>query len=920
MIIFTILFLHAMVMPPVLASVTWHETSFKDFSDGKLEASGHNLYVSHKGDIRTIHRFDINQDGYLDIMFNNTHDSIRYIAPTLTSFDNEGRINNISLAVQGSIRTEVSDLNKDGYQDLVFLPNESGVQASRRFITIIYGGEDGWSQRRSNGVLPVNKGKDVVIADLNGDSWPDIVTLNTPGWSYGQPSGGNIIRTYWGSEQGFILTRYQDTAVKGAKSLASYDFDEDDKAELLVTTSDNKLLLYQQKNEQKLVLVSEYEFELPNAHLTKAYVHDLNQDEKLDIIIGTDNNVLIFMAGSNKLTFKTAKKYDAFPASHISIDDLDADGTMDIVLTNFIQNHAAGGEATGAVGQKGAPIHILWGGEKWADNTALSLNVDNAVATAIADVNQDNHKDLAIAVHQGTIKYKTTSPFYYGRSNRTFVKSKKGAPTEGVTDIKQVRLTENSDTSFVYANSLGGSVGELVPLQLFWGAEKGFDENNQWVIPMRSGYESSAADFNADGYVDLLALNTGHAGEISKVDPTVGANIFWGSKQGFDTKEQRSVIHEKKRATSNVADFNRDGYLDIVLGVFDKKLPMSVHYGSAEGFPYDGGIDIKGSTGRSAEPMIADFNRDDWLDIVVPVYHENIVRFYHGSEQGFQQDSFKLDVPVPVGIDVADLNDDGYLDLVVTSYKDPITSNRDTGLFVFWGAKYGFKQWNSQWLPSTAPISPAIADFDNDGYLDIFAPNYHAELNRENLPNFIYWGSKDGFLATERTSLACDSGHDAQAGDFDLDGLLDIAVSCHASNGDHTTNSVVFYNDGQRFAAPKMKKLLTHGAHWMWSQDMGHIYNRGFQQSYQSSVFTWHESKSKGYLKYQASILNGAKLEFDIRSANELSQLESSPWLALKGDTFLVDETNRVLQYRARFISNNGDNFPILDSIKISLD
>ncbi|MEJ1973105.1 MAG: hypothetical protein WDM96_11795 [Lacunisphaera sp.] len=56
------------------ASATWTDDSFADFAQGQLDASGQNLYVAHDGSLRNIHRFDLNQDGWIDLLFNGTHD------------------------------------------------------------------------------------------------------------------------------------------------------------------------------------------------------------------------------------------------------------------------------------------------------------------------------------------------------------------------------------------------------------------------------------------------------------------------------------------------------------------------------------------------------------------------------------------------------------------------------------------------------------------------------------------------------------------------------------------------------------------------------------------------------------------------------------------------------------------------------
>jgi len=133
---------------------TWIEDSFEDFADGQLDAAGQNIYVSRDGKIRTIHRFDLNQDGHLDLVFNSTHDNYAFLPATLGTVSPDRRIVPSQLAVEGSNNVELSDLNRDGYLDVVFCPNRSGIQHSRRFVTIIWGGADGWPAHRSNGALP----------------------------------------------------------------------------------------------------------------------------------------------------------------------------------------------------------------------------------------------------------------------------------------------------------------------------------------------------------------------------------------------------------------------------------------------------------------------------------------------------------------------------------------------------------------------------------------------------------------------------------------------------------------------------------------------------------------------------------------------------------------------------------------------
>ena len=67
----------------IAATQEWTEDSFDDFIDGKPDAEGHNLYVSRDGSVRTNHRYDFNGDGYIDLLFNSTHDIASYVQATL---------------------------------------------------------------------------------------------------------------------------------------------------------------------------------------------------------------------------------------------------------------------------------------------------------------------------------------------------------------------------------------------------------------------------------------------------------------------------------------------------------------------------------------------------------------------------------------------------------------------------------------------------------------------------------------------------------------------------------------------------------------------------------------------------------------------------------------------------------------------
>ena len=899
----------------------WIEDTFHDFNNGHLDAAGQNLYVSRNGTIRTIHRFDLNQDGFLDLIFNNTHDTIGYLPGTVASVDPNSSIRQIPLAVEGSKRVAVGDLNRDGYPDLVLCPNHGGIQNPRRLLTIVWGGDDGWPSSRSNGILPVYGPINAVIADLNRDDWPDIVTLNRKAWLRGQPSG-NILRIFWGGPRGYLLNRRLDLGVENALNLVAHDLDRDGALDVAVLTQNSILIFWSGPIADDPTILESTHVYLPGKGLCIA-ADDINQDSNPDLVIGTDQNELYMVLGRPGRDFDQSQSFFGFPSSHISTGHLDDDVWPDLVLVDLPLSRAGGGEIAGA-GRNQNLVRVLWGSSSgYSKKEHLELHAPFASASAIGDLNGDGQNDLALAHYQGSTSFTTHSWLYWGKGNRSLEKAADGIGTSGATDVAIVGPQATNKGHVIFSNSRGGTVDEKVPLQVYWGSPRGFSPDSVWEIPFQSGYESSAADLNADGFTDLIVLNSGHGGVTTLSSPTLGANILWGSKNGL-TLDSRTVLREHNLASSNVADLDKDGYLDLILGAFnDPKFRTTAHllvyYGGSQGFDRSRRTAIP-SPGRSTGCVVADFNRDQWLDIAVSSTMENRTRLFWGGPQGFDQErQDSVDAPWPISMETADLNKDGFLDLLVGSYHDPLEGHRDTGSLIYWGNKGGFQSWNSQWLPGFTPIGMAVADWDKDGYLDVFSPHYHSELTRESLPCYLYWGGPNGLGTRNRTILNCDSAHDSLAGDFDRDGRLDLAISCHTKDGDHKTLSRVYYNDGNRFVQPRVQFLPTIGTHWMGDQDMGHIYHRRWEQTYESSIFHWNRAARNVTLEYRADLPKGTRLTFELRSSDRRETLPRISWSRFYGPAPLQNN-HRFLQYRATFYSDNGDRYPVLDQVKISLE
>src|SRR5262245_53865255 len=249
-------------------SQTFIDDTFEDFSRGTLDAGGQNLYVSKDGKVRTIHRFDLNDDGYVDLLFNCTHNTYQMLPATAGTVSKGRQTKSLDIAVEGSLRVAAGDLNRDGYADLVFCPNGIGVDQPRRSVQIAWGGPDGWPAQRVNGTLPINSPTAVAIVDLDSDGWPDIAVLGAARWQIDQPEG-NCIRVFWGSESGFLSDDRLDLGVASALDLASGDFDGDGARDLAVLRGDGKVtLLWAEKGRAAFAKGKPTEAALPGVHAT----------------------------------------------------------------------------------------------------------------------------------------------------------------------------------------------------------------------------------------------------------------------------------------------------------------------------------------------------------------------------------------------------------------------------------------------------------------------------------------------------------------------------------------------------------------------------------------------------------------------------------------------------------------------------
>ncbi len=905
----------------------WVEDNFEDFRDGTFDAAGQNLYVTSEGQIKTIHRFDLNTDGYLDLVFNSSHDFVTGPLATCYAQPTERRAGRSSeIAMNGSRRGATADFNKDGFLDLVLTPNNDWVSA-RRYAFIYWGGSDGWTDRRATNLITVDP-LAVQTGDLDGDGWSDLAVLNSARWA---PEDGpeKVLRIYWGSPESFRQEVFTDIVLADASDMLVTNVDDEGLEEIVILQApvgggEAELAIYWNDGFKRNALPAPVRIKLRAQDVANLAKGDANGDGRNDLLVIGGNKRLVSIDPTTKektfsysdlvvvlkkdgRQFNQPRRIESPKVSSFAVADLNRDAICDVVLCQA-------DEASNS-------LQILWGDREGSFHAKpmTTLPIGYASCAAVADFDGDGKPDLAIGVNQTGDTWNAASDIFYGDGTGGFQPADRQIRTARPAAVITVPPDKSGEPHrIVFCNTMGGRIFEDVPAQVYWGDKDGFAANRVTNYRSRSGFSSNAADLNNDGYPELIMMAAVHAAKAES--PFLGFNILWGSASG-PQEEGRTVLAEYGLTSTNVADLNCDGYLDLV-GTCNAEYNgeperLVIWYGAEKGFAKERRIFFpleKASWGVT----IADFNKDGWLDIISAQNLNNSITLFWGGVDGFSSDR-RVSWPSHSASDIrtADLNDDHWLDLIVTNYMVTGTLNHDYGTRLYWGGPNGFSPTNAQRLRGSAAFGPCVADFDQDGFLDINIPNYKWTEIRESIQSFLFWGSKKGFSDTDRTSLLIDSSSGSQAGDFNGDGKMDLALLAHTVDGSHQTLSRVYYNDGQRFASPQVQYLPTIGPHYIYRAEIGHIYDRKLRQSYESSIHHWEQPQSLGQITVDANIPGKSQLEIATRSASTESLLQEKDWLPVVENRFELSPDDRYVQYRLTFISDNGDRYPVVDRVEL---
>jgi CSLREA domain-containing protein len=283
-------------------------------------------------------------------------------------------------------------------------------------------------------------------------------------------------------------------------------------------------------------------------------------------------------------------------------------------------------------------------------------------------------------------------------------------------------------------------------------------------------------DFNNDGIQDLVATNVSQVIPPNKVSILLGnGSGGFGAATGFDDGGggPQAVV---------VGDFNSDGKQDLAVANQSSSNVSILLGNGGGGF---GGPTTFGVGSTPFSIVMGDFNGDGKLDLATANFLGSSVSILIGDGAGGFTVSGIGVGSFNISLAVGDVNNDNKQDLVVAD-----NSNKNVVVLTGDGAG-GFSNSGTYTLGGR-PQKIALADFNNDGFLDLASANNFGANGVSVLLN----NGSGGFNAFTNYPTGSNT-LGVAAGDFNGDGNQDIA----ASNLSSGNVSILLGNGAGAFAS-----------------------------------------------------------------------------------------------------------------------